>query len=69
MLAYDYHREAYILRGVGGRYGPVLRPDRRQAGDDGYSGPERRSRAAAHPPGPSATAFRGRGHDAGARRR
>ena len=28
-FAYDYARDAYILRGVGERFGPVLRLDRR----------------------------------------
>jgi hypothetical protein len=28
-FAYDYTRDAYILRGVGERFGPVLRLDRR----------------------------------------
>lgn len=60
MLAFDYHREAYVLRAVGGRYGPVLRENRRQAREGSiYSGPERRTMASAHPSGPGATAFGG----------
>jgi hypothetical protein len=41
VLAFDYAREAYILRGVGHRVGPVLREDRRRSAN-GYRGPERR---------------------------
>jgi hypothetical protein len=29
LLRYSRGRDAYVLRIVGGRYGPVLRPDRR----------------------------------------
>jgi hypothetical protein len=29
MLRYSYSRDAYVLRGVGRRLGPVLRPERR----------------------------------------
>ena len=43
VLAFDYAREAYILRGVGDRVGPVLREDRRRRRSaNGYRGPERR---------------------------
>jgi hypothetical protein len=43
LLAFDYGREAYVLRGFGGRHGPVLRKDRRRGGPAGYGGPERRA--------------------------
>jgi hypothetical protein len=44
MLSFDYAREAYVLRGIGDRLGPVLREDRRRGrpSSDGYKGPERR---------------------------
>ncbi len=42
LLRYSEGREAYVLRLVGRRFGPVLRQDRRRAGRRGYSGPERR---------------------------
>jgi hypothetical protein len=29
VFAYNFSRDAYILRGVGGRFGPVLRCERR----------------------------------------
>jgi len=32
-FAYDYTRDAYVLRGIGERVGPVLRADRRTHGD------------------------------------
>jgi hypothetical protein len=41
-LRYSWSREAYILRLVGARLGPVLRPDRRSGHID-YEGPERRA--------------------------
>jgi hypothetical protein len=47
MLAFDYAREAYVLRGIGDRVGPVLREDRRRgrSSSNGYQGPERRGGA------------------------
>jgi hypothetical protein len=47
VLAFDYAREAYILRGIGGRLGPVLREDRRRGSSQKarYKGPERRGGA------------------------
>ena len=43
LLSFDYAREAYVLRGIGARIGPVLREDRRRsAKPSGYTGPERR---------------------------
>ena len=51
MLHYSPRREAYVLRLVGNRVGPVLRRDRRR-GDGRYHGPERRGVAvAAESPG------------------
>jgi hypothetical protein len=47
VLSFDYVREAYVLRGIGDRLGPVLREDRRRgrASKNGYKGPERRGAA------------------------
>lgn len=42
MLRYSRTRDAYVLRLVGARRGPVLRPDRRRR-DNGYVGPDRRA--------------------------
>jgi hypothetical protein len=43
LLSFDYTREAYVLRGIGPRIGPVLREDRRRSAQpSGYTGPERR---------------------------
>lgn len=43
ILAFDYAREAYVLRGIGDRIGPVLREDRRRGRSaNRYQGPERR---------------------------
>ena len=43
VLSFDYAREAYTLRGIGDRVGPVLREDRRRSSSsNGYEGPERR---------------------------
>ena len=39
-VRYSRSRDAYILRGVGSRLGPVLREDRRRGG--GFEGAERR---------------------------
>jgi hypothetical protein len=41
LLEHDLWRDAYLLRGVGARFGPVLRPDRRRV-KAAYHGPERR---------------------------
>jgi hypothetical protein len=40
---YSYGRDAHVLRGVGGRIGPVLREDRRQRREHPSEGIERRS--------------------------
>jgi len=46
-LRYSDRRDAYVLRAVGGRMGPVLRPDRRRRKRRiDWSGPERRRTAA-----------------------
>ncbi len=52
MLAFDYVREAYVLRGIGDRIGPVLREDRRRgrSSSNGYKGPERRGVARGRQP-------------------
>jgi hypothetical protein len=42
LLEHDGWRDAYLLRGVGTRYGPVLRADRRRR-NHAYAGPERRA--------------------------
>jgi len=41
-LRYSSTRDAYVLRGVGGRRGPVLREDRRHMQRRRLQGPERR---------------------------
>ena len=46
LLTFSAPREAYVLRIVGKRYGPVLRLDRRRRAV-AYDGPERRARARA----------------------
>jgi hypothetical protein len=43
LLRYSYSRDAYILRGVGRRVGPVLRPERRRHLGDPSDGIERRA--------------------------
>lgn len=44
-LRYSASRDAYVLRGIGRRYGPVLRPDRRVTRRRRLDTPERRARA------------------------
>ena len=46
VLRYSGSRDAYVLRAVGNRMGPVLRQDRRQTQRRRLQGPERRARAA-----------------------
>jgi hypothetical protein len=46
VLRYSGSRDAYVLRAVGNRLGPVLRQDRRQLQRRRLQGPERRTRAA-----------------------
>jgi len=41
LLRYSSSRDAYVLRVIGGRRGPVLRQERRRVHGD-YAGPERR---------------------------
>ncbi len=41
-LRWSVTREAFVLRGVGNSWGPVLRPDRRRASNVRWDGPERR---------------------------
>lgn len=55
LLSFDYVREAYVLRGIGARVGPVLREERRRSSDPGgaYMGPERRGFGRAPVSGPS----------------
>jgi hypothetical protein len=46
VMSFDLPRDAYVLRVVGRRVGPVLREDRRgPKGIVEYGGPERRRRA------------------------
>lgn len=40
VMRYSSSRDAYVLRGVGGRMGPVVRPDRRRSRP--FDGVERR---------------------------
>jgi hypothetical protein len=42
LIEYDDARDAFILRAVGDRLGPVLRADRRRDGAPAYTGAERR---------------------------
>lgn len=48
LLRYSATRDAYVLRLVGSRRGPVLRVDRRR-GQAAYDGPERRGMQGASP--------------------
>jgi len=45
MLRYSGSRDAFVLRAVGNRVGPVLRQDRRQMQRRRLQGPERRTPA------------------------
>ncbi|HSZ14189.1 MAG TPA: hypothetical protein VK790_09155 [Solirubrobacteraceae bacterium] len=48
LLRYSAAREAYVLRVVGRRYGPVVRPDRRAVSRaSAFSGADRRRASAA----------------------
>ncbi len=51
VLRYSTSRDAYLLRGVGPRFGPVLRIDRRSHGQGGrsrsFAGADRRRASAA----------------------
>jgi hypothetical protein len=42
LFRYSLTRDAYVLRLVGRRSGPVLRANRRSTRANGYAGPERR---------------------------
>ena len=42
LLRYSVSRDAYVLRGVGGQIGPVLRENRRHIKRRRLQGPERR---------------------------
>jgi hypothetical protein len=41
-LRYSHFRDAFVLRGVGNRIGPVLRPDRRDHRQRTFDGIDRR---------------------------
>ena len=43
LFRYSYSRNAYVLRGVGGSRGPVLREDRRRRRERPSDGIERRA--------------------------
>jgi hypothetical protein len=45
VLRYSATRDAFVLRGVGGHRGPVLRPDRRGRRQSAFEGIDRRARA------------------------
>jgi hypothetical protein len=47
LLRYSYSRDAYLLRAIGERTGPVFREDRRTRRHLGPPGPERRRTRAA----------------------
>jgi hypothetical protein len=42
-LRYSATRDAFVLRGVGGHRGPVLRPDRRGRQPSAFEGIDRRA--------------------------
>jgi hypothetical protein len=42
LFRYSSTRDAYVLRAIGNRAGPVLRVDRRRRGESRYRGAERR---------------------------
>jgi hypothetical protein len=42
LLSFDLARDAYLLRAVGRRFGPVLREDRRGQRTAEFTGPDRR---------------------------
>jgi hypothetical protein len=42
LFRYSYGRDAFVLRGVGRSFGPVLRPDRRLRAKRTFDGIERR---------------------------
>lgn len=42
LLRFSVGRDAYVLRGIGGFTGPVLRQDRRRGQRAAYNGAERR---------------------------
>ncbi len=42
MFRYSRFRDAYVLRGIGNRYGPVLRLDRRVGRQEAFDGLDRR---------------------------
>jgi hypothetical protein len=43
MLRYSATRDAFVLRGIGGRRGPVLRPNRRGRPRGAFEGIDRRA--------------------------
>jgi hypothetical protein len=47
VLRYSANRDAYLLRGIGDRMGPVFRLERRGRGRPSYGGEERRQMSAA----------------------
>jgi hypothetical protein len=46
LLRYSRGRDAYVLRVVGGRFGPVMRPDRRAVREPQFDGVDRRHASA-----------------------
>ncbi len=52
LMTFDEWRQAYVLRAIGDRHGPVLRLDRRRGAIGQrvrrYTGPERRGSIAGH---------------------
>ena len=47
LLRHSFTRDAFVLRGVGGSVGPVLRPDRRGRRQRQFDGVDRRRASAA----------------------
>ncbi len=46
-LRYSSGRDAYVVRIVGNRFGPVMRPDRRRGHRSSFQGIDRRGRGGA----------------------
>jgi hypothetical protein len=45
LFGYNFTRDAYVMRGIGLRFGPVLRPDRRVRRETPVEGVDQRRRA------------------------
>jgi hypothetical protein len=47
VMRYSVTRDAFVLRGIGGSTGPVLRPDRRRGRQAPFEGTDRRGASTA----------------------